>query len=95
MAIPTLLHVLNNSKAKKSHRLVLIEIANNVNDDNGLAWPTYKTLANRTGLTRRRVIDLVAQLNALGEIEILPHGSPTGGRHTGFGVVKLFHPLLK
>ena len=80
MSIPTLLHVLNNSKAKKSHRLVLLEIANHVNDYNGLAWPTYQTIANKTGLTRRRVIDLVADLNALGEIEILPHGSPTGGQ---------------
>jgi hypothetical protein len=80
VSIPTLLHVLNNSKAKKSHRLVLIEIANHVNDDNGLAWPTYQTIANKTGLTRRRVIDLVAELNALGEIEILPHGSPMGGQ---------------
>jgi hypothetical protein len=79
MAINTLLHVLNNSKAKKSHKLVLIEIANHTNSE-GLAWPSYQTLANKTGLTRRRVIDLVADLAAVGELEILPTGSPTGGQ---------------
>ena len=79
MAINTLLHVLTNSKAKKSHRLVLIEIANHTNKE-GLAWPSYQTLANKTGLTRRRVIDLVADLAAVGELEILPNGSPTGGQ---------------
>ena len=79
MAIHTLLHVLNNSKAKKSHKLVLIEIANHTNCE-GLAWPSYQTLANKTGLTRRRVIDLVADLAAVGELEILPTGSPTGGQ---------------
>ena len=77
MAINTLLHVLNNSKAKKSHKLVLIEIANHTNND-GLAWPSYQTLANKTGLSRRRVIDLVADLAAVGEVEILPDGGPHG-----------------
>jgi hypothetical protein len=77
MAINTLLHVLNNSKAKKSHKLVLIEIANHTNSE-GLAWPSYQTLANKTGLSRRRVIDLVADLSAVGEVEILPEGGPHG-----------------
>jgi Helix-turn-helix domain len=79
MAIDTLLHVLNNSKAKKSHRLVLIEIANHINAD-GLAWPSYQRLANRTGLTRSWVIKIVSQLQAVGELEILPNSSPTGGQ---------------
>jgi hypothetical protein len=94
MAIATLLHVLNNSKAKNSHRLVLIEIANHVNDTNGLASPTYQTIANKVGLTRRRVIDLVADLNALGEIEILPHGSPTGGQAYRFRGGETISPLI-
>ncbi len=79
MAIDTLLHVLNNSKAKKSHKLVLVEIANRTNKE-GLAWPSYATLARATGLTRQWVIKCVADLEAVGELEILPHGSPTGGQ---------------
>jgi hypothetical protein len=79
MAINALLYVLTHSKAKKSHRLVLIEIANHTNKD-GLAWPSYQRLADRTGLTRRWVIEIVSDLQAVGELEILPNGSPTGGQ---------------
>ena len=79
MAIHTLLHVLNFSKAKKSHKLVLVEIANRTNKE-GLAWPSYATLARATGLTRQWVIKCVADLEAVGELEIFPLGSPTGGQ---------------
>ena len=60
MPVPTLLHVLHNRKTKKSHRLVLIEIANHVHDDHGLAWPMDQTLANKTGLVK-----LLTRLQAL------------------------------
>jgi hypothetical protein len=79
MAIDKILYVLNHSKAKKSHRLVLIEIANHTNKE-GLAWPSYRMLIARTGLSRRRVIDIVADLRGVGELEVLPHGSPQGGQ---------------
>jgi hypothetical protein len=79
MAINNLLHVLSNSKAKKSHRLVLIEIANHTNQD-GLAWPSYQRLASITGLSRRWVIEIVSDLQTVGELEIIPTGSPTGGQ---------------
>jgi hypothetical protein len=79
MAIDKILYVLNHSKAKKSHRLVLLEIANHTNSE-GLAWPSYRTLIAKTGLSRRRVIDIVADLLAVGELEVLPHGSPHGGQ---------------
>jgi hypothetical protein len=78
MSIPTILHVFNHSKTKKSHRLVLLEIANHVNDKNGLAWPTYETIANKTGLSRRWVIELVSDLVAVGELKIIPNGGPNG-----------------
>ena len=78
MSIPTILHVFNHSKAKKSHRLVLLEIANHVNDKNGLAWPSYAAIARRTGLSRRWVIDIVADLASVGELRIHPNGGPDG-----------------
>ena len=78
MSIPTLLHVLNNSKTKKSHRLVLIEIANHVNDKNGLAWPSQNTIARRTGLSRRWVNEIIGELAATGELKIIPEGGPDG-----------------
>jgi hypothetical protein len=79
MAINKILYVLTYSKAKKSHRLVLLEIANHTNSE-GLAWPSYRTLIAKTGLSRRRVIDIVADLRGVGELEVLPHGSPHGGQ---------------
>jgi hypothetical protein len=78
MSIPTILHVFNHSKAKKSHRLVLLEIANHVNDKNGLAWPSQTTIARRTGLSRRWVVEIIADLVAVGELKIIPEGGPNG-----------------
>jgi hypothetical protein len=52
MAINTLLYVPACSKAKKSHRLVLIQIANHMNSE-GLGWTVRNTLARETGLSRR------------------------------------------
>ena len=79
MAIDKILYVFTHSKAKKSHKLVLLEIANHTNQE-GLAWPSYRTLIAKTGLSRRRVIDIVADLHAVGELEVLPHGSPHGSQ---------------
>jgi hypothetical protein len=79
MAWDKIRYVLKYSKAKTSHQLVLLRIANHSNDE-GLAWPSYQTLANETGYTRRYVIRIVADLEAVGEIEILPTGSPYGGQ---------------
>jgi hypothetical protein len=79
MAIHSLLQVLNHSKAKKSHRLVLIEIANHTNKA-GLAWPSYQRLANRTGLSKRWVIQIIQDLEAVGELLVIPNGAPNGGQ---------------
>jgi hypothetical protein len=68
----------NLDKAKKSHRLVLLEIANHVNDDNGLAWPSQNTIARRTGLSRRWIVEIIADLVAVGELKIIPEGGPNG-----------------
>ena len=78
MAISTLLHVLNHSKTKKSHQLVLLRIADHINKD-GLAWPRPTTLARKTGLSRYWVIRCLAELVLVGELEIIPDGSPQGG----------------
>jgi hypothetical protein len=73
MAINTLLYVLSHSKAKKSHKLVLLEIANHTNSE-GLATPT--TLSRKTGLSRQWVIQCISDLILVGELEFVPHGSP-------------------
>ncbi|MDQ3831118.1 MAG: helix-turn-helix domain-containing protein [Candidatus Tectomicrobia bacterium] len=77
MAINTVLYVLNFSKAKKSHKLVLLEIANHTNKD-GLAWPSHSTLARKTGLTRRWIVQIVSDLQTVGELAVIPGGGPHG-----------------
>jgi hypothetical protein len=77
MAIDKILHVLNHSKAKKSHKLVLLEIANHINKD-GLAWPSQQRLAGITGLTRRWIVQIVSDLQAVGELDVIPGGGPHG-----------------
>jgi hypothetical protein len=77
MAIDKILYVLTHSKAKKSHKLVLLEIANYTNCD-GLAWPTPTTLARKTGLSRQWVIQCISDLLLVGELELVPRGSPQG-----------------
>jgi helix-turn-helix protein len=78
MSIPSLLHVLDHSKAKGSHKLVLVEIANACNKTDGLAWVSFTTIANRSGISRRQVIRLVADLIATGELEEHPGKGPRG-----------------
>jgi hypothetical protein len=78
MSIPSLLHVLDHSKAKGSHKLVLIEIANACNKTDGLAWISFTTMSNRSGISRRQVIRLVADLIATGELEEHPGKGPRG-----------------
>jgi hypothetical protein len=78
MAIDKILYVLTHSKAKKSHKLVLLEIANHINAE-GLAWPSHSSLARKTGLTRQWVIQCIADLVFVGELEVVLNGSPTGG----------------
>jgi hypothetical protein len=53
-----------------SARYVLLVLASHVNPDTGWAWPSYVTLAEETGLSRQRVIDLVKLLEHAGAIEV-------------------------
>jgi hypothetical protein len=55
-----------------------LEIANHVNDNNGLAWPSQTTIARRTGLSRRWVGEVIADLVAVGELQVIPEGAPNG-----------------
>jgi hypothetical protein len=94
MSISSLLFVLDKSKSKKSHHLVLIEIANHINK-HGLAWPSDNTIARKTGLSRRRVIGLVADLQAVGELEILPEGGPHSEQAYGIPGDAMVAPGMK
>ena len=78
MAKDKIFHVFTHSKAKKSHQLVLLHVADHSNKG-GLAWPRPSTLARKTGLSRYWVIRCLSDLILVGELELLPEGSPHGG----------------
>src|SRR5687767_908115 len=70
MSNSTLAQVRSSSQSKGSARLLLFVIASHVNPDSGLAWPSLETLAREIALTRRRVIQLIHVLEALGELTV-------------------------
>jgi hypothetical protein len=70
MSNTTVAQVRSSSQSKGSARLLLFVIASHVNPDTGLAWPSLETLAREVALTRRRVIQLVHLLEALGELTV-------------------------
>lgn len=62
--------VLRFSKAKKSARLLLIQIASHAHKDGSGAFPAVESMVEETGLTRRHVQRLLRQLEADGELRI-------------------------
>lgn len=52
--------------APSRHRLVLFTIAAYHHDKTGACFPSYQTLAEETGFSRRKIIDLVADIEANG-----------------------------
>ena len=57
-----------HSKSKGSRRLVLLALADYA-DDKGGCWPSFDTLAKKCNMSRRYVIDCMADLEKMGEIE--------------------------
>jgi Helix-turn-helix domain len=70
MSMSTVAQVRSASKSKGSARTLLLVIASHENPDTGWAWPSLDTLADEIARTRRHVIRLIAQLEALGELEV-------------------------
>ncbi|QHO70783.1 hypothetical protein BHD05_15135 [Marisediminicola antarctica] len=49
---------------------VLLTIADRFNDSEGRAWPSYRTIADDTRLSRRTVIRSMAALSSVGLVEV-------------------------
>jgi Helix-turn-helix domain len=77
MSLKTLAHVWTHAQARGNHLLVLLAIADNANDD-GIAYPSIKTLAKKTRTTPRTVKRLVRQLEAQGLLTIATGAGPRG-----------------
>lgn len=68
MSVEAISAVLHNSKAKGTHKLVLIGIANHEGD--GGAWPTLETLGKYAACSRSTVKAAIRWLEKNGEIEV-------------------------
>lgn len=53
---------------KPLKKLVLLCLADHHNDEIGFAWPSYKTIAGRCGMSRRTVVSIIADLESDGFI---------------------------
>ncbi|MDQ3831906.1 MAG: helix-turn-helix domain-containing protein [Candidatus Tectomicrobia bacterium] len=77
MSIAIMTHVWQRSQHKGSELLLLLAIADNANDQ-GIAYPSVRTLAKKTRLSRRNVQYLINKVEQSGELRVSvgtgPHG---------------------
>lgn len=78
--ISDIVNVLTNSKASAQAKLVLVGIANHVNEE-GEAWPSRELLASYANCSVRTITRHLAELEALGELIIVVNAAPTTGRY--------------
>lgn len=89
MSVNALIAVLKHSRSKGSEQLVLLRLADLMNEKSGNAWPGYAHLAKVTGLSRKHVMKCAKASEASGELKIvrrsgLPnHFSVNVGEATG------------
>jgi hypothetical protein len=62
--------VWEHSQCKGSELLLLLAIADHANDD-GYAFPSVATLAQKTRLSRRQVLRVIQHVEAMGELEVI------------------------
>ena len=72
--------ILRSRVLKPLHKVVLGVICSYSNDSN-IAFPSYQTIANDSGISRRKVIDIISELVKLGCIRKTERKS-TKGDHT-------------
>ena len=78
--ISDIVNVLTNSKASAQAKLVLVGIANHINEE-GEAWPSRELLASYANCSVRTITRHLAELEALGELIIVVNAAPTTGRY--------------
>ena len=69
MSIAMINWVWNNSRTKGAHRLLLLALADQANDQ-GVCWPSKATLSKRVNCTRDWIDDLLADLVAMAAVQI-------------------------
>lgn len=88
LSVQAMSHVIENSKHKGNHFVVLLMIANHARSDGTLAYPSTKTLARESRINRRTVQRVIKRL-ASGrdaELEIIRGGGRRCNSYTVRGV---------
>lgn len=75
--------VFESSKAHGSHRLVLLAIADNADDD-GNCWPSIATIARKANLSRTKVLDCLKDLEQAGAIVRMHRLKDTGDKNSNY-----------
>lgn len=70
MSIEVSSHVWKHSKQAGSRLLLLVALADYTNAE-GIAWPSIRSLCQRTRMSERYVQNMIRDLQAAGEIEII------------------------
>jgi hypothetical protein len=70
-------YVLSRRYGSQTRKLIMISIADFANDD-GEAWPSIDTIANRAECSRRAVQENLRTLQIAGDIAIHPNAAPRG-----------------
>jgi len=69
--------VWSKSRAKGSARLVLLCIANHINQE-GVAWPSVRKISDDTAVSERQVSRAISDLEEMGEIRVVEKGDGRG-----------------
>lgn len=69
MSIKVMTSVWRNSKARRNGLLVMLALADNADDD-GVCWPSQRTIARKARLSHQGVAKLLDRLVAIGELDI-------------------------
>lgn len=77
MSIKVMSHVWKNSKQKGTKLLVLLALADFSNDE-GISWPSMKTLAKKARTSKRNTQDIIRKLVEEREIELQEGEGPSG-----------------
>ena len=77
MAIQEMVSVWKHSRSSGGTLLLLLAIADNANEDSGLAWPSIETLARKTRMSERQVQRCIQTAEGLEELEVVRRPNKT------------------
>jgi len=76
LSVKAITWVWEHSESSGTARMVLLAIADAADHHGANAWPSQPTLAAMCRISVRTVIRAVAELEQLGELEVIQHGGP-------------------